>query len=286
MGEGPRDWSPPGYWDDRPAARWPRADQPCSQTTRMRPGRRSWAAGLSILFGLGALVVTFAPGWTNQPIRLVWTTAGLTAIYFGVVHLRRGRHGGAGGRILASLGIGSGALATALLVWGVVWAEIPGFATPPQVALANALHPADIPPAAAAPPPAPGASSAPQPSNGNPHSYELRAGRAVAPLANAKQVEPAYQLQTNLVATAYEICSGLASYHAQYGALPPTLSVQADGTVASTTVSLSAVLPAYMRFSYAPAAPEGTAFLTVADIASGMAMSCIHSDSEMWIGNS
>jgi hypothetical protein len=107
----------------------------------------------------------------------------------------------------------------------------------------------------------------------------------VPPAPNARAVEPAYQLQANLVAVAYEICVGIGQYREQYGALPASLTVGDDGGISTTGVTFSAVLPAYIRMSFAPDAPDESAFLTVADAESGMAMSCVRSGNEVWVAN-
>lgn len=289
MGEGPRDWSPPGYWEDRSA---PSSPSTAKTTTGVfaPPRRRRGAttAILSLLFGGAAIVLTLLPVWSNQSVRLVWTTVGLTAIFFGVVHLSRWRRGLARGRVLAWMGIAAGSAASALLVWGVLWTEVPGLPAPPQVAFAGAFGS----PGLTAPqiPPTPSASSVPMSAIGpdavDDHTYEPRPGRVVPPAPNAVEVDPVYQLQTNLVATAYEICVGLNAYRDQYGAFPDSLTVEDDGRVSATDATLSAVVPAYVRISYVPNAPDGTAYLTVADTESGMAMSCVQSGEEGWITNS
>ena len=68
--------------------------------------------------------------------------------------------------------------------------------------------------------------------------------------------------------------------------MPTSLTVGGDGRISAPDAVFSAVLPAYMRLSYVPEAPDGTAYLTVADIESGMAMSCVRSGDEGWITNS
>lgn len=293
MGEGPRDWSPPGYWDGGSSGRssstssspsWVNAPSP------VRPRLRGPGGGiLALLFGAGALVATLAPIWSYSPWRLVWTSLGLTAVFFGIRQLSLWRRGLARGRVPAWLGIGLGGAATALLVWGVLWVEVPNLPAPPQVAFAAAW------PGGLAQPALPSAPLAPQatgqaaqptaPATTAPHSYTLRSGRAVPPTANAREVEPAYQLQANLVATAYEICRDLGSYRQQYGALPPSLNVGGDGRISTDAVAFSAVLPAYMRLSYVPSAPDESSFLAVADTESGMAMSCVRSGNEVWIAD-
>lgn len=288
MGTGPRDWNPPGYWDDNPERRSSSSVPAGTRVIAPVRRRRSAMAVLSLLFGCAAVVLTLAPIWSDQSVRLVWTTVGLTAIFLGAIHLRRRRRGLARGRVLAWIGIGAGSAASVLLVWGVLWAELPGILAPPQVALAGAL----ATPAWAAPPtgPAPSASTAPTnpevQAGADDRTYEPRAGRVVPPTPNAQEVEPTYQLQTNLVATAYEICVGLAAHRQQHGNLPDSLAIEDDGRVSTAGGTFSAIVPAYMRISYVPNAPDGTAYLTVADTESGMAMSCVSSGGEGWITNS
>ncbi|MEU1972849.1 hypothetical protein ABZ477_14430 [Microbacterium sp. NPDC019599] len=182
--------------------------------------------------------------------------------------------------MLATLGIIFGALATVLSVWGMAWAADQTLPAPPQAVITQAFSPqASASPAVAPSPPM--QEAAPED-----HSYALRAGRDVPAASNARQVEPQYQLQANLVAVAYEICVGLDEYRSQYGQLPTSLSVADDGRLTTEGVTFSAVLPAYMRLSYAPDAPLDSAFVTIADAESGMAMSCVRSAEEMWIANS
>lgn len=250
-------------------------------------------AWLAVLFGLGALVAVLAPLWSDSPWRLVWTSLGLTAVFFGVRQLSLRRRGLARGRGLSWLGIGLGSTASLLLVWAVLWTEVPAVPAPPQIAFAHlwsgrtlagpagpAASPAPVDPGVPAQPSAPaGAAGAAD------HSYTLRSGRIVPPAPNASTVEPAYQLQANLVTSAYQICQGLSTYRQQYGALPESLQVGGDGRISTDTVTFSIVLPAYMRLSYSRTAPDGTAYVTVADTESGMAMSCVRGDGEVWIAN-
>lgn len=211
---------------------------------------------------------------------MIWTTVGLTAVGFGITHLDRRRRGCARGGVLATLGIVFGSLATVLSIWGMVWAADHSLPAPPQAVITQAFAPqASVSPAVV--PNAPVEESAPEN-----HSYELRAGREVPAASNARQVDPQYQLQANLVVVAYEICVGLDQYRSQYGQLPASLSVADDGRLTTEGVTFSEVLPAYMRLSYTPDAPLDSAFVTVADAESGMAMSCVRSAEEMWIANS
>jgi len=252
------------------------------------PRRFSAAAILSALFGGTSLALTLAPVWSDQSSRLLWTTAGLMAVLLGAVHLSRRRQGLARGRALASVGILAGTVSTVLLVWGVLWSELPGVPAPPQVAFAGTF----AAPGRAAPPVLPAPPAVPdlvpvevQPAPDD-RTYELRAGRAVPPMPNTDAVDPVYQLQANLVAIAYEICVGLDAYRAERGILPDALTLQDDGRVATPDATLAAVVPAYARISYVPNAPDGTGYLTVADTESGMAMSCVRSGEEGWITNS
>lgn len=288
MGNGPRDWSPPGYWDGASSGRSGAPVGPRMTATPPVPRlRRSFLGILSLIVGVAALSLTIAPIWTHVTGRLVWTTIGLTAIYFGCVHLWRRRRGVAYGRVTASIGIATGSAATALLVWGVLWAQVPGVPAPPQVALAGQLGPtAEVGPELSMPVQTPTHAASKSPVPTDDHSYKLRAGRVVPPAPNATEVDPAYQLQANLVAAAYEICIGLRSYQERYGHHPDSLSVASDGRVTTTEATFSAVLQAYMRISYVPDAPDGTALLTVADVESGLAMSCVKSGDEGWITNS
>ncbi len=76
------------------------------------------------------------------------------------------------------------------------------------------------------------------------------------------------------------------SYREQTGTLPDSLAVEDDGRVSTAGGTFGAVVPAYMRISYVPNAPDATAYLTVADTESGMAMSCVRTGGEGWITNS
>ena len=283
MGDGPRDWSPPGYWDDGPRMKTPyRAGAGTALATAPRR-RFSASAVLSALFGVTAVVLTLAPLWSDGSSHRLWTTAGLTAVYLGAAHLSKRRRGLVRGRGLASFGIVTGAVGTALLVWGVLWSELPGVPAPPQVALASSGQ--------AAPPRTPAGQglpdlAPPEAQSAEERTYEPRTGREVPPAPNAQTVDPPYQLQANLVAIAYEICVGLDGYRGRHGTLPDSLTLQDDGRVTSPDAASIAIVPAYARISYVPNAPDGTSYLTVADTESGMAMSCVRSGGEGWITNS
>ncbi|MFH8249498.1 hypothetical protein ACH3VR_03920 [Microbacterium sp. B2969] len=163
----------------------------------------------------------------------------------------------------------------------MAWAADTNLVAPPQVVITQAFA-AQIPTVPQPVTPSP----AVQQVQAEDHSYELRAGRAVPAASNARQVEPQYQLQANLVALAYEICIGIDEYRSKYGGLPTSLSVADDGRLTTDDVTFSAVVPAYVRLSYTPDAPLDSAFVTVADAESGLAMSCVRSADEMWIANS
>ena len=278
MGDGPRDWSPRGYWDDTSSGRGTHPSWGSSTTVAVR-SRRSWLSLLSLLFGSAAFfTMLFAPG-TMSRAGFVWTTAGLTAVYFGIHHFSRHRRGLARGVLMASLGITFGAAATLLSIWGMLSYSYPTLPTPPHIALGQP------PPPPASPSSDPTLDAVPTPAAEDDHSYEMRAGRVVPPAPNAHEVEPAYQLQANLVAAAYEICVGISQYREQYGAVPDSLTVGDDGAISIAGVTFSAVLPAYMRMSFTPGAPDESAFLTLADAQSGMAVSCVRSSNGFWIAN-
>src|SRR5947209_19085883 len=123
---GPRDWLP---------ATPPRA-RTSSLLSDPRPPRNHalGAAFLSVLFGTAAIVFAVAPlipGATGG--RFVISTVGLTAVFAGFrsFHLRRGRPA-MGASVLSTIGIGSGAVATLLMV--VTWASfqsVPGLVAQP-----------------------------------------------------------------------------------------------------------------------------------------------------------
>ena len=181
---------------------------------------------------------------------------------------------------MASLGIAFGAAATLLSIWGMLSYSYPTLPTPPHIALGQP----PAPPQFTAPSADPTLDAVPAPAAEDDHSYEMRAGRVVPPAPNAQEVEPAYQLQANLVAAAYEICVGISQYREQYGAVPDSLTVGDDGAISTAGVTFPAVLPAYMRMSFTPG-PDESAFLSVADAESGMAVSCVRSENGFWIAN-
>jgi hypothetical protein len=136
MGDGPRDWSPRGYWDDHSSGSGTRPSWATASAIAVRP-RRSAMGLLALLVGSTALLVMLLASATVSRTGFVWTTAGLTAIYFGVHHFSRRRRGLASGALMASLGIAFGAAATLLSIWGMLAFSYPALPTPPHIAFAQ-----------------------------------------------------------------------------------------------------------------------------------------------------
>lgn len=106
MSDGPRDWSPPGYWGDSTAA----VSSP--RRARRTDSARTLALA-SVMFGL------FAVGWplalsSPHPGAVGWavTTAGLTAVFLA----SRSKQAGGGG-FLPTIGVFLGVIGTVLCVW-------------------------------------------------------------------------------------------------------------------------------------------------------------------------
>lgn len=261
---GPRDWNPPGYWDEAPTS-----NESISRTTQVSLPRGSAKSGLysllSIALGLFACWLPLSLPAANTGSR-GWavTTIGLTAVSVAVAAARsRARQGKSAG-VLTVLGSALGILGTVLCLWSAAaftWSSVPAAPT------FNSLTGVSVPIAGAPGVAAPTATPA------------TPATRIVAPLAGADVVAPPLQLRANVRHVAFGLCMGVRSsvqfekqYGSSFGGLPMSLEVGPDGTVTAGTTTYSK-LPADMKLDYL-ATPEGTYSLMVRDTLSGIGVGC------------
>ncbi len=91
MRQGPRDWNPPGYWDEPSASVTTRSAR--AYATTMPKARSSNVIGLlAVALGLFATLLPLAHPDASPGFRgFAFTTAGLTAVMFAIraAHLRR-----------------------------------------------------------------------------------------------------------------------------------------------------------------------------------------------------
>ncbi len=236
---GPRDWSPAGFWDDRAGEN----RRSAITATRVRP--RPLNGLVSVMFGLMSVVMPFAavsrPGYSGWVI----TSLGVSAVFLAIRYRRAG-----GGLFLSTVGGTLGVVGTILCLWSLAAFYLPG--TVPAMPTVR--------PAAASTMALPMATSAAGP--GQPS-----VARIVPPFEGANIV-PGNQLHANLVHVAFAFGSVL-QYDRSQGALPSALTVEPDGTVTSPGVTYSRIAP-YMAIEYA--LTPGSYIFTVRDTVSGMAV--------------
>ena len=250
MSDGPRDWSPPGYWDEsratpvtvaRSRARSRRTDSPRT------------VALVSVMLGL------FSVAWplllaSPQPASSGWamTTSGLAAIFLAT----RSRRAGSA-PALPAIGATLGVVGTVLCIWSMVAFYNAGVVpAPPSL---RAFYTGQTAPAAVQPlPAAPAAVAAP-------------ASRVVPPFETADVTAPTQQLRANLRHVIFSLAPVLV-YERDEGALPSSLSVDPDGLVRSPGATYSKIAP-YMALTYGIVAGPAGFTLTVTDTVSGIAES-------------
>lgn len=266
MADGPRDWSPPGYWDvTQPSAA---SKSPVTRVAQPHKRVRSGLyALLSVALGLIACWLPLSLAAADSGYR-GWavTTIGLTAVGFAIAAARARAARGKSAGVVSVLGGSLGVVGTVLCLWCVAafyFSSIPPIPTLASITGQSALLAPSVTGPIAATPTAPGTSSA----------------RIVAPIAGADVVAPALQLHANVRHVALGLCVGVSStvqVREQYGdafdGLPLSLTVGPDGTVSAGKTTFSK-LPADMRLEYS-ATPEGVFRLTVRDAQSGLGVGC------------
>jgi hypothetical protein len=178
MGEGPRDWSPPGYWDESSHS----SARLAASTTITRPRARSTSqlkGLLAVLFGLASCWLPLSlPAEQSGSRGWVVTTIGITAVgcAITVARARMAQNQSAG--IPAVVGGALGVAGTILCLWSVLAFYSPGTVPPaPQLSALTGQSLTGMSP------PQPGvvpSSALPSPS-----------GRVVAPIAGADVTTPA-----------------------------------------------------------------------------------------------
>ena len=264
MTQGPRDWNPPGYWDERP-------HQAAAATPGLATQRStSHLKGLlAVLFGLAScwLPLSLPPegsgyrGW-------MFTTVGISAIGWAIAAKRARTARGESAGMLPFLGGTLGVVGTILCLWSVVAFYSPGTLPPvPQLAALTGSSLSATP----QPPPGAATSSSPSPSPSG--------ARIVAPIEGANVTAPAQQLSANVRHVAIALCVGISStkqiaqqYPGRFAGVPLTLTVRPDRLVIGGTATYSK-LPADMTLDYT-GTPDGIYSLTVRDAQSGIGVGC------------
>ena len=238
--DGPRDWSPAGYWESGSSG----SGGSTFAATRSRP--RPLNGLVSVLFGLISVFLPLAavsrPGYTGWVI----TTLGISAVFLAARYRRSG-----GGAFLSMTGGTLGVIGTILCLWSLAAFYLPGSVPavpsirPVSAATAGALPLAGV----------------------QPSQVEAPATRVVPPFEGA-DVVPGNQVHANLVHVAFTFGSVL-QYQSSQGTLPSALTVQPDGTVTAPGVTYSKIAP-YMALEYG--VTPGSFTFTVRDTISGMAV--------------
>lgn len=265
MTQAPRDWNPPGYWDEPPRP----THQAAAGTLGLATQRStSHLKGLlAVLFGLAScwLPLSLPPegsgyrGW-------MFTTVGISAIGWAIAAKRARTARGESAGMLPFLGGTLGVVGTILCLWSVVAFYSPGTLPPvPQLAALTGSSLGGIPQQQ----PGVATSSTPPPSG----------TRIVAPIEGADVTAPAQQLSANVRHVAIALCVGISStkqiaqqYPGRFAGVPLTLTVRPDRLVIGGTATYSK-LPADMTLEYTGTA-EGVYSLTVRDAQSGVGVGC------------
>ena len=254
MGDGPRDWNPPGYWDTpgNPALNGTGAAyQPARSVSKVS----NLTGLLSVALGLVAAWWPLAePAFSTGLRGFAITTAGIMAISlaFRASHLRR--IGRASSWLLPAIGGTLGVLGTLLSIWSLAAFYAPG-TVPPMPHLTSLTA---ITQPLASPPSPPSASSVAPP------------GRIVLPLPGADVTAPTGQLHANLVHVVFAL-GGALNFTKDHGTLSATLTIASDGMVSMPGTTFSK-LPADMRMTYALVAGGRDYSLTITDTQSGTAV--------------
>ena len=244
MSDGPRDWSPPGYWDESQTA----SPAPARSNARARRTDSPRTVALaSVMLGL------FAVAWplllaSPQPGIAGWaiTTAGLTAVFLAI----RSKHAGSG-PALPMIGATLGVVGTVLCVWSML--AFYNASVVPAAPSLRTFYTGQAAPAAVQPLPA------------------APASRVVPPFETADVTAPTQQLRANLRHVIFSLAPVLM-YERDQGALPSSLSVNPDGLIRSPGATYSRIAP-YMALTYGIVAGPAGFTLTVTDTVSGMAES-------------
>lgn len=244
MSDGPRDWSPPGYWDESQATPVTVAR---SRARSRRTDSPRTVALVSVMLGL------FSVAWplllaSPQPASSGWamTTSGLAAIFLAT----RSRRAGSAAA-LPAIGATLGVVGTVLCIWSMVAFYNAGVVpAPPSL---RAFYTGQTAPAAVQPLPA------------------APASRVVPPFETADVTAPTQQLRANLRHVIFSLAPVLV-YERDRRALPSSLSVDPDGLVRSPGATYSRIAP-YMALTYGIVAGPAGFTLTVSDTVSGMAES-------------
>lgn len=130
MGQGPRDWNPPGYWDEPSASVSTRSFRAYASTKPM--ARASNVIGLlAVALGLFATLLPLAHPDASTGFRgFAFTTAGVTAVMLAMraAHLRR--EGRATSRLLPLAGGILGVTGTFLSLWSLAFYYAPNVIPP------------------------------------------------------------------------------------------------------------------------------------------------------------
>lgn len=239
MGDGPRDWNPPGYWDSPGTATSWRSVTRGPTATAHRRGR--WGALGAIMLG------AFACWWPlSQPAPAsgfhgyAFTTVGITALFVAIRAYQRST-ADRSSRVLPVIGIVLGVLGTVFCLWSVA-----AFHFPQTVPALPAFGPATV---------------SQQPLN------EAEAARVVAPIPGAVITAPANQLRANLRQVTEALSSEL-SYVPGAKWVPASVTIQPDGLV--TSANGTYLLPSYLRMTFIPAGDRVNFRLVITDSPSGM----------------
>lgn len=266
MAGGPRDWTPPGHWDESQ-----KISVPNPRITRVAQPRRGIRSGLyailSVVFGLTACWLPLslpasASGYRGWAI----TTVGLMAVGLAVSAARIRATRGQPAGVVSLLGGALGVVGTVFCLWSVAAFY---FSLVPPAPTMDSIFGSSGPDASSVTAPMATMSTAP---------VDLGA-RIVAPIPGASVVAPELQLHANVRYVAFALCTGVKAsvyvqeqYGGEFGGVPLSLTVGPDGTVSSGNTTFSK-LPADMRLEYS-AAPDGVFSLTVRDAESNVGVGC------------
>lgn len=140
MGNGPRDWNPPGYWD---APGVNRVTPPRTGYVATTPRARSsnLIGLLAVALGLFATLLPLAHPDVSSGYRgFAFTTAGITAISLAFRATQLRRAGRATSRLLPAIGGTLGVAGTVLSIWSLAFFYAPNTVPPlPNLASLTAL---------------------------------------------------------------------------------------------------------------------------------------------------
>lgn len=254
MGDGPRDWNPPGYWDSTRSvspkqSNWRQVRAPKSRRTAIV------LASIAILLGLFACWWPLSLPSANGGYRgFAFTTLGLTAAALAYRALQFRGWTPRISKALPFTGFSLGLIGTVLCIWSLA-----SFYAPQVVPALPSFNPSATGQSLTSPYPpialAPGAASS----------------RVVAPIDGADIAAPAQQLHANLKHVAISLASGF-SYIPGVAWVPDEVAVQPDGLVVSANATYSR-LPSYMQMRFTPAGDRQNFTLVISDTLSPMSVS-------------